>query len=87
MAKISRNRRRFDIRKKQKRQRKLKKLRELFINAKTARAKDAILEKLSKIAPHLSEQEFLSPLDLEKKDEQSDLKKKDKQVSKELLKK
>ena len=63
MAKISPNRRRFQIRKNQKRRFKLRKLRELFVKAKVKTEKDKILEKAQKIAPHLSEQEFLSPLE------------------------
>lgn len=55
-------RRRFEIRKKQKRKRKLKKLRELFAKAKSKKEKEKILEQVSKIAPFLTEEEFLIPL-------------------------
>lgn len=55
-------RRRFEIRKKQKRRRKLKKLRELFAKAKSKKEKEKILEQVSKIAPYLAEEEFLTSL-------------------------
>jgi len=62
MSKVKPKRRRFEIRKKQKRRRKLKKLRELFAKAKSKEEKEKILEKVSRIAPWLSEEEFLSSL-------------------------
>jgi len=55
-------RRRFEIRKKQKRRRKLKKLRELFVKTKSKKEKEKILEQVSKITPYLTEEEFLTSL-------------------------
>lgn len=66
MSKVSPQRRRFKIRKKQKRQKKLKKLRELYQRAKSKAVKDKILEKVSKIVPCLTEEEFLAPLEKRK---------------------
>lgn len=59
MAKVSVKRRQFEIRKRKKRREKLAKLRDGYSLAKTKGAKEKILEKLKKIAPHLSEEEFL----------------------------
>lgn len=59
-------RRRFEIRKKQKRKRKLEKLRELFAKTKSKKEKEKILEQVSKIAPYLTEEEFLASLKEEK---------------------
>ena len=67
MADISVKRRRFEIRKVQKRKVQLKKLRKLFALAKTQKEKDRILEKFIKIAPHLSKQEFINPGSVKKK--------------------
>jgi len=50
------------IEKRRKRREKLKKLREKYLLAKTKEEKERILEKLRKIAPWLSEEEFLAPL-------------------------
>ncbi len=58
MSKISVKRRQFQIRKKQKRQAKVKKLRQVFSEAKTEKAKKEVLEKMNKIAPHITEKEF-----------------------------
>ncbi len=55
-------RRRFEIRKKQKRKRKLEKLRELFAKTKSKKEKEKILEQVSKITPYLTEKEFLTSL-------------------------
>ena len=59
MSKISVKRRRFEIKKRAKRREKLANLRELYSNAKTKSAKEKILEKARKMAPYLSEEEFL----------------------------
>ena len=59
-------RRRFEIRKKQKRKRKLKKLRELFAKTKSKKEKEKILEQVSKITPYLTEEEFLTSLEEKK---------------------
>lgn len=69
MAKILPKRRSFEIKKKQKRSKKLKKLRLAFIESKTKQTKQAVLEKVFKIAPHISEQEFLDSLKQEKESE------------------
>jgi hypothetical protein len=53
MAKISVKRRKFQIRKKQKRKAKLKKLRQLFNQAKSQKEKEEILERIKKIAPQV----------------------------------
>lgn len=50
------------IRKKRKRKEKLAKLREKYLKAKTKEEKQAILEKMKKITPWLSEEEFLTPI-------------------------
>jgi len=59
MSKISVKRRKFEIKRKRKRSKKLAKLREAYFSAKTKSKRDAILEKLNKIVPHFSEKEFL----------------------------
>lgn len=58
MSKISVKRRQFQIRKKQKRQAKMKKLRQSLGEAKTEKAKKEVLEKMNKIAPHITEKEI-----------------------------
>jgi hypothetical protein len=50
------------IEKRRKRKEKLKRLREKYLLAGTKEEKERILEKLRKIAPWLSEEEFLAPL-------------------------
>ena len=67
MAKISPKRRRFLIRKKQNRREKLRKLRTKYVEAKTKTDKDKVLEKVFKIAPHLTKKEFLEPIKKEEK--------------------
>ena len=52
MSKISRKRRRFQIRQKQKRRKKLKKLIRKYLMAKTEEEKTKILEKMKKISPN-----------------------------------
>jgi len=59
MSKILQKRRKFEIRKKQKRRKKLKKLREKYLEAKTKEEKGKIIEKIRKIAPHIVRKEFL----------------------------
>jgi len=80
MSKISVKRRKFEIKKKQKRKLKLRKLRELFGQAKSQEEKDKILEKAQKIAPHLSPKEFLLTLEEKSKKKEED---KNKQTEKE----
>jgi len=62
MSKISLKRRKFQIRLKQKRKMKLAKLRQDYLQAKTGNEKEKIWEKASKIAPWLSQEEFLAPV-------------------------
>lgn len=50
MGKISPSRRSFEIRKKQKRREKIKKLKEKFQNAKSEKEREEILKKIERIA-------------------------------------
>lgn len=50
------------IRQKQKRSRKLKKLRQAYDESNKVTEKNQILDKVAKIAPWLSKEEFLAPL-------------------------
>ena len=59
MSKISEKRKRFEIKRKQKRRKKIKKLKEKYKLAKTQKDKEKILEKLLKISPHYPIEEFL----------------------------
>jgi len=54
MSKISVKRRKFEIKKKQEKRKKLAKLRRAYLLAKTKSAKDKISEKLNKISPNIS---------------------------------
>ena len=62
MGKEDPKRRSLKIKKAQKRAKKLARLRQLYAQAKTEQEKEKILEKLFKIAPWLSKEEFLKPL-------------------------
>lgn len=62
MSKIDLKKRRIRIRIKKKRKRKLAELRQEFLTAKTKEKKKKILEKISKIAPWLSQEEFLASI-------------------------
>jgi hypothetical protein len=62
MSRKHSKRRRMVIRQKQNRQAKLKKLRADYAKAATTSKKDQILTKVVKIAPWLTEEEFLAPL-------------------------
>ena len=66
MSKISRKRRQFEIRKKRKRQAKLKKLKEKFLSVKNQEEKDKILEKMKRIAPYLNVEEYIKEISSEK---------------------
>lgn len=55
--KISVNRRRFDIKRKQTRRVKLKKLQERYAAASSKDEKQKIVEKTARIAPHLADPE------------------------------
>jgi len=61
MSKVRPKRRRFEIKKRQERRKKLAKLRELYSKTKSKKEREKILEKVAKIAPYLSEEEFLAP--------------------------
>ena len=63
MSKISPKRRKFEIKKRRKRRKKLAKLRQAYLSAKTKSEKEKILEKVNRIAPHLSREEFLKSLE------------------------
>lgn len=63
MSDISPQRRKFQIKKRQKRQRKLKDLRKRYSEAKTKAKKDRILRKVFKVAPYLTKERFLEPLE------------------------
>ena len=62
MAKITPKRRRFQIRQRQKRREKLRKLREKYTKARSEKERETVLEKVFKIAPWLSKEEFLEPV-------------------------
>jgi len=59
MSKISRKRRQFEIKRRQKRRKKIKKLKEKYLLTKTREEKEKILEKIKKIAPHYPIEEIL----------------------------
>lgn len=58
-AKESPKRRYFQIRQKQKRRKKIKKLKEKYLKAQTKEEKERIIEKILKIAPHYPIEEIL----------------------------
>lgn len=62
MAKIDSKKRTIRIRIRKKRKRKLTKLRQEYLAAKNNEKKDKILEKIKKIAPWLSQENFLTPI-------------------------
>ncbi len=62
MGKEDPKRRSLKIKKAQKRTKKLARLRRLYAEARTREEKEKVLEKVEKIAPWLSEEEFLKPL-------------------------
>jgi len=62
MSKISQKRRQFEIKRKQKRRKKLKKLKEKYFLAKSKEEKEKIIEKIKRISPHLSIEEFLGKI-------------------------
>jgi hypothetical protein len=62
MGKGSPKRRKFEIRKAQKRSQKLAKLRLLYTKANSPKEKEKILEKVFKISPWLTKEEFLKPI-------------------------
>lgn len=54
MSKGSPKRRQFEIQKKQKRRKKLQKLRERYFSAKTEEEKEEIIQKIERLAPYIS---------------------------------
>lgn len=62
MGRSHSKRRKMTIRIKQKRRKKLAKLRQAYIEAKNKEEKEKVLEKVFQIAPWLTKEEFLSPL-------------------------
>jgi len=59
MSKISQKRRRFEIKKRQKRRKKIKKLKQKYLLAKTKEEKEKILEKIKNTSPLYSLKEIL----------------------------
>lgn len=59
MSKISQKRRQFEIERRQKRRKKIEKLKEKYLKAKTKEEKEEIIEKILKIAPHYPIEEIL----------------------------
>jgi hypothetical protein len=54
MSKVSPKRRRFQIKKRSKRRKKLKELKEKYFTVKKKGEKEKILQKIKKVAPYLS---------------------------------
>lgn len=63
MAKISKKKRSMKIKIKLRKQSKLAKLRRKYAEAKYSQEKEKILEKVFRLTPWLSKNEFLTPLD------------------------
>ena len=61
MGRTSPKRRKLTIKQQQKRQKKLAKLRRLYLKASSSKEKEKILIKVFKLAPWLSKEEFLKP--------------------------
>jgi len=59
MSKVSPKRRQFNIRKKSRRRKKLKKLKERYSQVKTKKEKERIVEKIKRISPYLAIEEIL----------------------------
>lgn len=59
MGEVGRKRKQFEINKRKQRHEKLKKLREKFAVAKNAAEKDKIRDKIQRIAPYLSPDNYL----------------------------
>jgi len=59
MSKISPKRRRFEIKKKQRRRKKIRKLKQKYLLAKTKEEKEKILEKIKTLSPHYPFEEIL----------------------------
>ncbi|MGB9847890.1 MAG: hypothetical protein ACPLKV_01620 [Minisyncoccia bacterium] len=59
MAKIGKQKRRLQIRLRQKRRQTIKKLKELYKNATTKEEKEKIIEKFKRKLPHLNPSDYL----------------------------
>jgi hypothetical protein len=59
MSKISQKRRQFEIKKRQKRRKKIQRLKEKYLISRSREEKEKILEKIRKIAPHYPIEEIL----------------------------
>jgi hypothetical protein len=69
VAKETPAKRKFSIRKKQKRRKKIKKLKEKYLKAKTKEEKERIIEKILRIAPHYPIEEILKLDETQKSNE------------------
>ena len=59
MSKISQKRRQFEIKRKREKRKKIKKLKDRYLQSKSEEEKAKIIEKLKKIVPHLRLEEIL----------------------------
>lgn len=59
MSKVSPKRRQFVIKKRRKRKAKIQKLKEKYLQAKTKKEKEALVEKIKRISPHCPTEELL----------------------------
>jgi len=66
MSKVSKKRRQFEIKTKQKRRKKLKKLKEKYLATKSKRKKEEIIEKMKRIFPRSPIEEILGIKEKEK---------------------
>lgn len=66
MSKASQKRRRFEIERKLKRRRKLKKLKEKYLSSKSKKKKEEIIEKMKRISPRSPMKEILGIKEKEK---------------------
>jgi len=63
MSKGTPKRRKFKIKKRRKRREKIKKLRNLYLKAKTEKQKQDVFEKAKKVSIFITKEKFLSPLE------------------------
>jgi len=66
MSKVSQKKRQFEIKRKQKKRKRIKKLKEKYLTAKTKEEKEKILAKIQKIIPHYPVEEILKSEDVQK---------------------
>jgi hypothetical protein len=59
MGKVGRRRRHFQIKNNRKRREKLRRLRERYASSKNASERQAVTNRIKRIAPHLSVEEYL----------------------------